>query len=151
MAARSIFHPRLLPQASFRPIWPVTVYKRLCLRAPAGFYAVRCSSTKSGAEEKKPPARLAEVQRLLHEAEERYKAAGGGAVPIPQIKLDGLVDILQLLYPCADHVTVSYARTVNTKVDMRFNVKNARWLSERVREKIMQMNFEKLVTAVSLQ
>jgi hypothetical protein len=29
--------------------------------------------------------------------------------------------------------------TVNTKVDMRFNVENAYWLSERVREKIMQM------------
>lgn len=28
---------------------------------------------------------------------------------------------------------------VNTKVDMRFNVKNAHWLSERVKEKIMQM------------
>lgn len=29
--------------------------------------------------------------------------------------------------------------TVNTKVDMRFNVKNAYWLSDRVREKILQM------------
>lgn len=28
--------------------------------------------------------------------------------------------------------------TVNTKVDMRFNVRNAHWLSDRVREKIMQ-------------
>lgn len=28
---------------------------------------------------------------------------------------------------------------VNTKVDMRFNVKNAHWLSERVRERIFQM------------
>lgn len=30
-------------------------------------------------------------------------------------------------------------RAVNTKVDMRFNVKNAYWLSDRIREKIMQM------------
>ena len=29
--------------------------------------------------------------------------------------------------------------TVNTKVDMRFNVKNAYWLSDRIKEKIMQM------------
>lgn len=29
--------------------------------------------------------------------------------------------------------------TVNTKVDMRFNVKNAYWLSDRIRERIMQM------------
>lgn len=28
---------------------------------------------------------------------------------------------------------------VNTKVDMRFNVQNAYWLSDRVRERIMQM------------
>lgn len=28
--------------------------------------------------------------------------------------------------------------SVNTKVDMRFNVKNAYWLSERIREKILQ-------------
>lgn len=29
--------------------------------------------------------------------------------------------------------------TVNTKVDMRFNVKQAYWLSDRIRERIMQM------------
>lgn len=29
--------------------------------------------------------------------------------------------------------------TVNTKVDMRFNVENAYWLSDRIRERIMQM------------
>ena len=31
------------------------------------------------------------------------------------------------------------AITVNTKVDMRFNVKSAYWLSERVTEKILQL------------
>ncbi|KAM0063187.1 putative aminoacyl-tRNA hydrolase [Helianthus debilis subsp. tardiflorus] len=48
-----------------------------------------------------------------------------------------------------DHVTVSFARSgapggqnvnkVNTKVDMRFNVKEACWLSDRIREKILQI------------
>ncbi|CAA0820569.1 Class I peptide chain release factor [Striga hermonthica] len=137
MVARSIFRPRLLPPIFSLQVLPVNGFRRICLRAPAGFCAVRCSSTKSGAGagEKKSPARLAEVQRLMNKAKERYKDAGGGAEPIPQISLD--------------HVTVSYARSggpggqnvnkVNTKVDMRFNVKNAHWLSERVREKIMQM------------
>lgn len=32
----------------------------------------------------------------------------------------------------------SFFFSVNTKVDMRFNVKNAYWLSERIREKILQ-------------
>ncbi|KAL6581197.1 hypothetical protein OROMI_007120 [Orobanche minor] len=96
---------------------------------------VRCASTKSGGDEKKYPARFAEVQRLLYQAEERYKAAGGGVEPIPKITLD--------------HVAIGYARSggsggqnvnkVNTKVDMRFSVRNAHWLNERVRERIMQM------------
>ncbi|XP_016667901.2 peptidyl-tRNA hydrolase ICT1, mitochondrial isoform X1 [Gossypium hirsutum] len=48
-----------------------------------------------------------------------------------------------------DHVTVSFARSgspggqnvnkVNTKVDKRFNVKQAYWLSDWIRERIMQM------------
>ncbi|GER30530.1 class I peptide chain release factor [Striga asiatica] len=137
MVARSIFRPRLLPPTFSLRVLPVTGFRKISLRAPAGFCAVRCSSTKSGAGagEKKSPARLAEVQRLMNKAKEQYKDAGGGAEPIPQIRLD--------------YVTVSYARSggpggqnvnkVNTKVDMRFNVKNAHWLSERVREKIMQM------------
>lgn len=29
--------------------------------------------------------------------------------------------------------------TVNTKVDMRFNINDAYWLSDRIRERIMQM------------
>ncbi|XP_040951240.1 peptidyl-tRNA hydrolase ICT1, mitochondrial isoform X3 [Gossypium hirsutum] len=73
------------------------------------------------------------MQQLLQEAEERASSAGNK--PTPQITLD--------------HVMVSFARSggpsgqnvnkVNTKVDMRFNVKQAYWLSDRIRERIMQM------------
>ena len=38
-------------------------------------------------------------------------------------------------------ITLIIDWTVNTKVDMRFNVKNAHWLSERVRDKILQTVF----------
>ncbi|PHT92607.1 hypothetical protein T459_00489 [Capsicum annuum] len=96
---------------------------------------VRCAAASDGGAEdgKKSPARIAQVQQLLYEAKERAQAAGND--PIPKITID--------------HVTVSFARSggpggqnvnkVNTKVDMRFNVKNAYWLSDRVREKILQM------------
>ncbi|CAI0413869.1 unnamed protein product [Linum tenue] len=89
-----------------------------------------CAAASS--DDKKVSARLSQVHQLLHEAEER--ASSAGCEPIPQITLD--------------QVTVSFARSggpggqnvnkVNTKVDMRFNVKNAHWLSDRIKEKILQ-------------
>uniref|UniRef100_A0A5B7AVB2 Prokaryotic-type class I peptide chain release factors domain-containing protein n=1 Tax=Davidia involucrata TaxID=16924 RepID=A0A5B7AVB2_DAVIN len=94
---------------------------------------VRCAASGSTDGGKKASARLSQVQQLMLEAEER--AASAGNEPIPKITID--------------HVTVSFARSggpggqnvnkVNTKVDMRFNVKNAYWLSDRVRERIIQM------------
>ncbi|XP_073303434.1 uncharacterized protein [Primulina huaijiensis] len=138
MFARTMLHPTPRCQISFRVFgmtFPIIRFSSAHCRIPYGYCAVRCAATKSGGEDKKSPARLAEVQRLLYQAEERYKAAGGGVEPIPKITLD--------------RVTISYARSggpggqnvnkVNTKVDMRFNVKNADWLSERVRERILQM------------
>ncbi|KAL3820192.1 hypothetical protein ACJIZ3_006097 [Penstemon smallii] len=99
---------------------------------------IRCASTKSGGKYKKPSERLVEVQRLLYQAEERYKTSG--VEPIPKITLD--------------HVKIGYGgsgggggqnvKNVSTKVDMRFNVKNAHWLNERVRERIMQMEKHKI-------
>ncbi|KAK2356058.1 peptidyl-tRNA hydrolase ICT1, mitochondrial [Trifolium repens] len=97
--------------------------------------AIRCaSSSSSDSGNKKVSSRLSQVHQLLNEAEHRSLSADINA-PIPKITLD--------------HVTVNFARSggpggqnvnkVNTKVDMRFNVENAYWLSERVREKIMQM------------
>lgn len=48
--------------------------------APTG---QRYSSTKAG----KPPRRLVEVQRLLYQAEERYRPSGNGVEPIPDVTL----------------------------------------------------------------
>ncbi|CAL4921769.1 unnamed protein product [Urochloa decumbens] len=81
---------------------------------------------------KKVSARLALTQQVLRDAEER--AALAGSDPAPKITLE--------------HVTVNFARSggpggqnvnkVNTKVDMRFNVKEAHWLGERIKERILQ-------------
>ncbi|KAG5228478.1 peptidyl-tRNA hydrolase ICT [Salix suchowensis] len=93
------------------------------------FCLIKCAASDG----KKVSARLSQVQQLLREAEERASAVGNE--PTPKIT--------------RGHVTVSFARSggpggqnvnkVNTKVDMRFNVKNAYWLSDRIRERIMQM------------
>ncbi|GMH29826.1 hypothetical protein Nepgr_031669 [Nepenthes gracilis] len=92
---------------------------------------IRCAASEHGDVSKRVSARLSQVQQLLIEAEERAGAAD--SEPPPKITLE--------------HVNVSFARSggpggqnvnkVNTKVDMRFNVRNATWLSERIREKIM--------------
>ncbi|KAJ7944807.1 peptidyl-tRNA hydrolase ICT1, mitochondrial [Quillaja saponaria] len=97
------------------------------------FSGIRCAASDSSDGGKKVSSRLSQVQQLLQEAEERALSADNG--PIPQITLD--------------HVALNFARSggpggqnvnkVNTKVDMRFNVKNAYWLSDRVRERIIQM------------
>ncbi|XP_052209947.1 uncharacterized protein LOC127813176 isoform X1 [Diospyros lotus] len=133
MLFREIFRPSLSPgPIRVFPTWPSSPTARLFCRR-ISYYAVRCSASDSADGGKRAPARLSQVQQLMLEAEER--AASAGNEPIPKITLD--------------HVTVSFARSggpggqnvnkVNTKVDMRFNVNNARWLSDRVRERIMQM------------
>ncbi|KAG8374789.1 hypothetical protein BUALT_Bualt10G0032200 [Buddleja alternifolia] len=116
MVAGSIFSPRQ----------PIT--------ASCGLCAVRRASTKSGGG-KKSAARLPEVQRLLYQAVERYKDVGGGIDPIPKITLDHVT----IRYANSSGPSAQYVQKVSTRVDMRFNVKNAHWLSERVRERIMQM------------
>ncbi|KAJ0970979.1 hypothetical protein J5N97_018938 [Dioscorea zingiberensis] len=98
-----------------------------------GALRIRCAASNTGDGEKKVSARFALMQQVLQGAEER--ALSASSEPTPKITLD--------------HVTVSFARSggpggqnvnkVNTKVDMRFNVKTAHWLSERVRERILQM------------
>ncbi|KAF8683528.1 hypothetical protein HU200_044441 [Digitaria exilis] len=99
----------------------------------AGLVRFRCSAAGAGDDGgKKVSARLALTQQVLRDAEER--AALAGSDPAPKITLD--------------HVTVNFARSggpggqnvnkVNTKVDMRFNVKEAHWLGERIKERILQ-------------
>ncbi|XP_076924033.1 uncharacterized protein LOC143586355 [Bidens hawaiensis] len=120
LLVRQIFRPTVSTRIS---LWtPVRFVSR-----PISYTPVRCDSNN-----KKTSARLSQVQQQLHEAMER---AAGADEPIPKITLD--------------HVTVNFARSggpggqnvnkVNTKVDMRFNIKEAYWLSDRVREKILQM------------
>lgn len=133
---REIFLPSPLPSSirTCRALcWTVPSPLRLISR-PISYSPVRCAaaSDSDGSGNKKASARLSQVQQQLQEAVER---AVGGDEPIPKITLD--------------HVTVSFARSggpggqnvnkVNTKVDMRFNVKAAHWLSQRVRDKILQI------------
>ncbi|PKA47704.1 peptidyl-tRNA hydrolase ICT1 [Apostasia shenzhenica] len=103
------------------------------LRAETAIGRVRCAGSEPGDRGQKVSSRLSMMQQVLQEAEERARSAG--SEPTPKITLD--------------HVTVNFARSggpggqnvnkVNTKVDMRFNVKDAHWLGERVRERILQM------------
>ncbi|KAL6182036.1 hypothetical protein ACLB2K_043459 [Fragaria x ananassa] len=115
------------PSMSFLPSSPTAL-----LRSTAGI-SIRCAASSSGDGGNKVSARLSQVNQLLREAEER--ASSNDGLPAPKITLD--------------HVTVSFARSggpggqnvnkLNTKVDMRFNVKNAYWLSDRIKERILQM------------
>ncbi|CAB4279653.1 unnamed protein product [Prunus armeniaca] len=121
----------LQPYLSFPPSIRTTL-----LRSSNGgirIGSVRCAASNSGSGGNKVSARLSQVNQLLQAAEER--ALSADTQPPPKITLD--------------HVTVSFARSggpggqnvnkVNTKVDMRFNVQKAYWLSEWIRERILQM------------
>eukprot|EP00271_Cylindrocystis_brebissonii_P007133 TRINITY_DN20315_c0_g1_i1.p1 TRINITY_DN20315_c0_g1~~TRINITY_DN20315_c0_g1_i1.p1 ORF type:complete len:294 (-),score=18.24 TRINITY_DN20315_c0_g1_i1:172-1053(-) len=77
-------------------------------------------------------ARLTQKKQMLEERTLEFTVEDEG--PIPTIT--------------EEHVTLSFARSggpggqnvnkLNTKVDMRFNVANATWLPERIRQKIIQ-------------
>ncbi|PIA50021.1 hypothetical protein AQUCO_01300628v1 [Aquilegia coerulea] len=92
----------------------------------------RCMAA-SNSGDNKVSSRLSQMQQLIHEAEELASSTRNEPTPIITL----------------DHVSVSFARSggpggqnvnkVNTKVDMRFNVKKAYWLSERIRERILQL------------
>ncbi|EHA8588623.1 peptidyl-tRNA hydrolase ICT1, mitochondrial [Cocos nucifera] len=116
--------PFLRPSRTI-PVMPIRIH--------VGIGGVRCAAVQSGDGAKKVSARLSMMQQILQDAEERALSASSESTP--KITLD--------------HVTVSFARSggpggqnvnkVNTKVDMRFNVNQAHWLRERVRERILQM------------
>ncbi|KAI7754141.1 hypothetical protein M8C21_014885 [Ambrosia artemisiifolia] len=128
---REIFRPST-SRPSIRTLLYTIPQPARFISRPITYTPVRCAAAPDSASNKKTSARLSQVQQQLHHAMER---AAGADEPIPKITLD--------------HVTVSFARSggpggqnvnkVNTKVDMRFNVKDAYWLSDRVREKILQM------------
>ncbi|KAG7015643.1 Peptidyl-tRNA hydrolase ICT1, mitochondrial [Cucurbita argyrosperma subsp. argyrosperma] len=136
MILREILHSQPYFTLSVPPLFPATLNNpnaalRFRLRE-ISFGRVICAASESSGAGGKVSSRLSQVQQLLQEAEER--ALSADVEPAPKITLD--------------HVTVNFARSggpggqnvnkVNTKVDMRFNVKDAYWLSERIREKIMQ-------------
>ncbi|XP_010533754.1 PREDICTED: peptidyl-tRNA hydrolase ICT1, mitochondrial isoform X2 [Tarenaya hassleriana] len=133
-----LHHPQFLsfPSTSSRTLLPCLRRTQWKSPVPHGFRfgSIRCAAASSGSGgDRKVSSRLSQVQQMMQEAEERASSAGNE--PTPRITLD--------------HVTVNFARSggpggqnvnkVNTKVDMRFNVKNAYWLSDRIRERIMQM------------
>ncbi|XP_051182442.1 uncharacterized protein [Lolium perenne] len=123
---------RHIPSLLFRgPLCPAPIPGLAVARA--GLLRLRCSASEAGdGRGKKVSARLALAQQVMRDAEER--AASAGSDPAPKITMD--------------HVTVSFARSggaggqnvnkVNTKVDMRFNVEKAHWLGERIKERILQ-------------
>nr|GMD99939.1 peptidyl-tRNA hydrolase ICT1, mitochondrial [Ipomoea batatas] len=136
--SRGIFRPQIsLLTARFvhAPLRPSTFGPNSLLVLRTIYYSPVLCKAHDGSDDdgKKSPARMAQVQQLIYEATERAQSAGNE--PIPKITID--------------HVTLNFARSsgpggqnvnkVNTKVDMRFNVQNAHWLSERVRERIIQM------------
>ncbi|KAL8141688.1 hypothetical protein V2J09_014720 [Rumex salicifolius] len=116
-------------------------------RRSISYSPVRCAASEYGDSTKKGSARLSHVQQLMSEAEERANVAD--KEPPPKITLVTVCD-----FPPPEHVSLSFARSggpggqnvnkVNTKVDMRFNVRKATWLSERVRERILQMEKNKI-------
>ncbi|OAP12635.1 hypothetical protein AXX17_AT1G56150 [Arabidopsis thaliana] len=132
-----IHHPLLLHSSSksCQSLLPCLRLTPLISPIPSNsrFGSVRCAASTSGGSggDRKVSSRLSQVQQMLHEAEERASSAGNE--PTPQITLD--------------NVTLNFARSggpggqnvnkLNTKVDMRFNVRNAYWLSDRIREKIL--------------
>ncbi|KAL6644728.1 hypothetical protein ACP70R_016336 [Stipagrostis hirtigluma subsp. patula] len=131
--------------------------------ARAGLVRLRCSAAGAGDDGgKRVSARLALTQQVLRDAEER--AASAGSDPAPKITLDhvtvnfarsggpggqnvnkGLMFPRSLVRFAYKPLLSAYpnllgtkAIAFNTKVDMRFNVKEAHWLGERIKERILQ-------------
>ncbi|XP_019246045.1 PREDICTED: uncharacterized protein LOC109225735 isoform X2 [Nicotiana attenuata] len=140
--ARQLSNKKLVSTASFNGALS------LFPRATISGGSVRFASTSSFSylEKKTAPRRLPAVYKFLLQADERTHSTGNE--PIPKITLShvsvsfaGYVDSRS---HTEDTNTASKARvrsinTAGTKIIMKLDVKNAHWLSERVRERIMLM------------
>jgi len=61
-------------------------------------------------------------------------------VPDPKAKFSGYIplDKIQITYSASSGPGGQNVNSVNTKVDLRFQVDNATWLSEEIRTKLLE-------------
>ncbi|KAL9242874.1 hypothetical protein vseg_016832 [Gypsophila vaccaria] len=92
------------------------------------------AAAQGGVGGRKSSARLSHVQLLLLESDAAY------GTPPPKIRLEHVnVTLAKSGGPGGQHATKA-----DTKAGMRFDVKNATWLSERIRNKILLLAKNKL-------
>ncbi|XP_012217354.1 large ribosomal subunit protein mL62 [Linepithema humile] len=76
----------------------------------------------------------------------RQKLHTPNFVPDPKAKFSGYIplDKIQITYSASSGPGGQNVNSVNTKVDLRFQVNNATWLSEEIRTKLLEQNKNKI-------